>query len=149
MKRYLGQAGAVLGVALLMFVAPSSALQAGGADGVSGCWRTKSDEDGKIKSKVCLWIGKDGKMYGAIKELYNPDEPNPTCTKCSDWRKNKPITGMTIVTGLKNTGDAWEGGYILDPKNGKTYRCKMWKEGGVLKVRGYIAFVYRTQTWYP
>jgi uncharacterized protein (DUF2147 family) len=27
------------------------------------------------------------------------------------------------------------------------YDCKLWLEGDVLKVRGYVAFFFRTQTW--
>lgn len=41
----------------------------------------------------------------------------------------------------------WEDGTICDPKNGKIYDCKLWVENGKLQVRGYIAFLYRTQTW--
>ena len=56
---------------------------------------------------------------------------------------------MTIVTDMVKDGNEWEDGEILDPKNGKVYDCKMWVEDGKLKVRGYIAFFYRTQTWLP
>ena len=41
----------------------------------------------------------------------------------------------------------WEEGEILDPKNGKVYSCKLWREGDELMVRGYVAFFFRTQTW--
>ena len=44
--------------------------------------------------------------------------------------------------------DEWEDGSILDPDNGKTYDCKIWREGDKLQVRGYIAFFFRTQTWH-
>ncbi|MEY5003966.1 MAG: hypothetical protein RL678_1775, partial [Pseudomonadota bacterium] len=43
------------------------------------------------------------------------------------------------------------GGEILDPANGKIYRCKMWTaEGGKkLNVRGFVgvAVLGRTQVW--
>jgi len=45
--------------------------------------------------------------------------------------------------------ETWEDGDILDPENGKVYRCKVWVEQGNLMVRGYIAFLYRTQKWLP
>ena len=45
-------------------------------------------------------------------------------------------------------GDKYEGGTILDPKNGKVYDCKLWIEESKLMVRGYIAFFFRTQTWH-
>jgi uncharacterized protein (DUF2147 family) len=35
----------------------------------------------------------------------------------------------------------------MDPETGKVYDCKLWLEGDVLKVRGYVAFFFRTQTW--
>jgi uncharacterized protein (DUF2147 family) len=43
--------------------------------------------------------------------------------------------------------DEWEDGTIMDPDNGKVYDCKLWVEDGKLKVRGYVAFFFRTQTW--
>ena len=58
---------------------------------------------------------------------------------------------MTILWGLKDEGEAWKGGQILDPDNGKTYRCKMTvsDDGRELDVRGYIgiSLIGRTQTW--
>ena len=45
----------------------------------------------------------------------------------------------------------WESGSILDPDNGKTYRCKirLTNGGKNLDVRGYvgISLFGRTQTW--
>ena len=56
---------------------------------------------------------------------------------------------MTIITDMEMDGAEWEDGEILDPENGKVYDCKLWIEDGKLKVRGYVAFFYRTQTWFP
>lgn len=50
---------------------------------------------------------------------------------------------------MERDGDQWSGGEIPDPNNGKIYRCKIWVGDGNLKVRGYIAFFFRTQTWLP
>lgn len=55
---------------------------------------------------------------------------------------------MVIIRNLEKKGNEFKGGDILDPKNGKIYDCKLWVENGVLKVRGYVAFLYRTQSWY-
>lgn len=55
--------------------------------------------------------------------------------------------GLDIIRGMRAHGDTWSGGTILDPESGKVYDCKLWVEDGQLKVRGYIAFFYRTQTW--
>ena len=55
---------------------------------------------------------------------------------------------MEIIQNMTFTGERWEGGTILDPANGKIYKCEIWLENGDLKVRGYIFFLFRTQTWY-
>ena len=58
---------------------------------------------------------------------------------------------MNILSGMKADGDHYEGGHILDPNNGKTYKCKMELDdkGKKLKVRGYIGvpMLGRTQVW--
>ena len=54
---------------------------------------------------------------------------------------------MEIIREMEKDGDEWEDGTILDPKSGKIYDCEIWRDGEELKVRGYIAFLYRTQTW--
>lgn len=118
------------------------------AQDIVGKWKTIDDETGKPKSIVEIFI-KNGKAYGKIIELINPDEPNPICDLCSDDddRKDQKVFGMEIIRGLEQDDNEWEDGTILDPKNGKVYDCKIWVEDGVLQVRGYIAFFFRTQTW--
>lgn len=134
-----------LSLAGILIFLGSSSLFAGPTD-VVGVWTTIDDKTGKPKSKVELFES-GGKLYGKIKELINPDEPNPKCTKCKGALLNQPVIGMQIVNGLSKTADGWEGGTILDPNNGETYKCKIWNEGGKLKLRGYIGFLFRTQTW--
>ncbi len=121
---------------------------------ITGNWKTIDDETGKAKSIVYLFMKTDGKLYGRIIKLYK--EPNedqdPICDKCTDARKDKKIIGMEIVKALKKDGNTWyaDDG-ILDPHNGKVYDCKMWldeKDPNKLNVRGYISFIYRTQTWH-
>jgi len=117
---------------------------------VTGVWKTIDDKTGKAKSYVAIWEWK-GKIYGKIKKLLNtaPGKENPKCEKCKGRLHNKPVVGMTMIWGLSKDGNAYEGGYILDPKNGKTYKAKIWSENpNTLKVRGYIGFFFRTQTWY-
>ena len=57
------------------------------------------------------------------KALAPSSEPN--CDLCTDDRKDQPKLGMEIIRGARKTDgeDLWEGGNILDPENGKTYRC--------------------------
>lgn len=133
--------------ALLLFVGLFFAIGLFAQGDVTGKWKTIDDETGKMKSIVEITI-RDGKLYGKIVKLKEGSDPNKICTECTDHRKGEKIVGMDIITGLEKDDDVWEGDDgILDPENGKTYDCKIWVEDGKLQVRGYIGFVFRTQTW--
>ncbi|MEM8895077.1 MAG: DUF2147 domain-containing protein [Bacteroidota bacterium] len=120
------------------------------AQSITGKWKTIDDESGKARSIVEVFE-KDGKIYGKIIELFlEPHEdPDPVCVECTDHRKGEKVIGLEIISDMKAKGDEYVGGEILDPENGKVYKCKLWIEEGELKVRGYLYFLYRTQTWLP
>lgn len=135
----------------LLFVLALCAMNMLQAQSVFGTWKTIDDETGKLKSLVEIYE-KDGKVQGKVITLFRgPDEDqNPICTECSDDREGRPIIGMEILRGLEKDGDVYEDGTICDPKNGKIYDCKMWlneDDPNKLMVRGYLYFIYRTQTW--
>jgi uncharacterized protein (DUF2147 family) len=117
-----------------------------------GKWKTIDDETGAPKSIIQIWE-EDGVLYGKILELFlEPDEdPNPLCDECKGELKDQPILGMIILKDLKQSGAQWKGGTILDPDNGKVYKCKIEviESGNRLKVRGFIGFslLGRTQYW--
>lgn len=113
----------------------------------TGTWVTIDDETGKPKSHVQI-SERGGKLYGKVVELINPRFT--ICGECEGDKKDQPIKGMEILWGLSPDGDEWNGGYIMDPANGKEYKCKIELDGAnTLKVRGYIGFslLGRTQTW--
>jgi uncharacterized protein (DUF2147 family) len=122
------------------------------AQEIAGNWITVDDNSGKDRSVVHIWKDQgSGKYFAKIEKiLYSPTgDLNPNCKKCDpqDARYMKPVNGMIILRDLTWDGSAYSGGFILDPENGKEYRCKMWMEGNVLKVRGYLGPFYRTQGW--
>ena len=123
-------------------------VSAAAADAV-GRWKTIDDETGQAKSIVEISKAANGTYTGRIVELLRPSKPNPVCDKCKDDRKNKPITGMEIIRGMKKDGDAWSGGSILKPDEGKIYKSKMKLiEGGQkLEVSGCISFFCKSQVW--
>jgi uncharacterized protein (DUF2147 family) len=90
-------------------------------------------------------------VFGKIVKLFRKpgEDPDPICDECEedDPRRNKKIIGMDILLSMKKDGDEYAGGTILDPKIGKVYRCRIWREGNELKVRGYWGPFFRTQTW--
>lgn len=120
------------------------------AQSVLGKWKTIDDETSEPKSIVEIFE-KNGKVHGRIIKLFRkPEEdPDPVCQECEkeDPRYNKKVIGMEIMTGMSKSAEDYSGGEILDPNNGKVYRCRIWLEGEDLKVRGYWGPFYRTQTW--
>jgi uncharacterized protein (DUF2147 family) len=117
-----------------------------------GRWKTVDDVTGKVKSVVVIWEDK-GKLYGKIDKLIDPDpqDPNPRCSRCQGGMKNKPVLGLRILWDLGEDGNQWSGGRVLDPDNGKVYKCYVAVEDGgrKLKVRGFIgvSLLGRTQIW--
>ncbi|QOI98358.1 MAG: DUF2147 domain-containing protein [Flammeovirgaceae bacterium] len=117
---------------------------------VFGKWKTIDDTSGELKSVVEIYE-RNGKVFGRVIQTFpKPGQnPDPVCSKCDseDERYNKKIIGMEIMKDLIKSGNEYTNGNILDPENGKVYRCKVWLEGVNLKLRGYWGPFWRTQTW--
>jgi uncharacterized protein (DUF2147 family) len=117
-----------------------------------GLWKNIDDQTGKPKALIRI-SESNGELRGKIEKLFREasEEQSPKCDKCEGDKKDQPIVGMTILSGLKKDGGEYTGGQILDPANGKTYKSKMsLTEGGKkLDVRGYVGapLFGRTQTW--
>lgn len=114
-----------------------------------GTWNSIDDKTGQPKAEIRI-VDNGGALSGRIQKTLKPDA-KPTCTECTDDRKDQPIVGLEIIRGGKQaeSGDVWEGGKILDPENGKEYRATFTPiEGGKeLQVRGFIGPFFRTQVW--
>ena len=116
-----------------------------------GTWKTIDDETGKPKSIVQI-TENNGELKATVLQVLQSDEgPHPICHYCDGERKDQPIEGMNIMWGVRQDGDVWDGGKILDPKSGKVYKVKLQPadNGAKLTVRGYIGFslIGRTQVW--
>ncbi len=132
-------------VALPLMLASLSAS----AQSPVGRWKTIDDNTGQVKSIVEITQAANGTLSGRVAQVLQSDRgPNPTCDKCSGERRNRPITGMTILWDLRPDGSEWSGGTILDPANGKTYRSKAkMLDANRLGVSGCVAFICREQVW--
>jgi uncharacterized protein (DUF2147 family) len=122
------------------------------AQDIIGKWKTIDDNTGKARSIVEIYK-KGDKVFGKVVKLFREpgEDPDPVCEECSGKKKNQKVIGMEIITDMVFDADdnEYDKGEILDPENGKVYDCKLWVEDGKLKVRGYLYFLYRTQTWLP
>ncbi len=115
---------------------------------IIGQWQTYDDETNENKALIEIYA--EGNTYFAkIVETYVKGSSG-ICEECEGAKKNKPIEGLVIIENLKKDDDEYNGGTILDPENGKIYKCYIeLLETNKLKVRGYIGFslLGRTQYW--
>ncbi|CAN5172886.1 DUF2147 domain-containing protein [soil metagenome] len=136
-----------LSITLLLSVAVCLVATAQKADAVLGRWINPSGE-GQV-----LIYKKDNKYYGKLVWLKIPDRDGKPKTDIHNPDKalqSKPELGLELLKGFTFDGDdEYEGGTIYDPKNGKTYSCKMTIKGNSLKIRGYIGISLfgRTEVW--
>lgn len=119
------------------------------AQSVLGKWET-TNKDGRVNSIIEIYK-KNNHVYGKVIKITKTEDRDRLCTECEGDLKNQPIEGLDLMKGMKKDGeDEYSGGTIVDPKTGKKYKCRIWLDDDnpdVLKVRGYIAFLYKTKTW--
>ena len=136
----------MISTTLILLLIVSSSIS---AQTIFGKWENRDEETNMVDSVIEVYE-KDGKAFAKIIEITSDERKNALCTACSGKLKDKPILGMNILTGLTKDGKEWSGGKILDPKNGKEYKCYIKLDSdNKLKIRGYIGFAVfgRTAYW--
>jgi uncharacterized protein (DUF2147 family) len=135
-------------LSILICFALSVGVAKAQTDKIEGLWYN----DVKT-AKVAITKGSNGKYNGKIVWLKEPlekgkpkvDENNPDVNL-----KKRPLLGLQILSGFdKDEDNKYINGSIYDPKNGKTYSCKMTYKGKTLDIRGYIgiSLLGRTTVW--
>lgn len=131
-------------VLLAILVIPVRGSAQSKADKIVGYYLTYDDETGAEKSQVQIFKATNGKYYGKIVWLKEPnkngkpkvDDKNP-----DSKLKNRPVMGLQILKDFTFDGNdnEWSNGSIYNPSSGKTYNCYMNFESSTrLKIRGYI-----------
>jgi uncharacterized protein (DUF2147 family) len=132
----------ILVLAAAFFPAKSHAQSK--ADKIVGYYLTYDDETGAEKSQVQIFKATNGKYYGKIVWLKEPnkngkpkvDDKNPEAKL-----QSRPIMGLQILKEFtyNSSDNEWSDGSIYNPSSGKTYNCYMNFESATrLKIRGYI-----------
>jgi hypothetical protein len=118
----------------------------------AGLWQKV--EDGKPVVWVLVVDHHDGSFEGVIAKTFpRPGETtSEICSKCNDDRKNAPVLGISFIRNMKRNGLEYEGGNILDPRDGEVWNAKMTvsPDGQDLVLRGYVLtpLLGKNETWH-
>jgi len=150
-------------VITLCFLAVFDLCAVSAADKVEGFWKS-IDETGKVTAAWNIYQ-KDGVLFGKIVTVPGQSDAK-IADACLPSYKGFPVPGevnkMTVVNtpfiyGLKMKSEGvWQGGNIIDPKEGKLYQCKITfraadgkkYKNDMLEMRGEIGLgIGRSQLW--
>jgi Uncharacterized protein conserved in bacteria (DUF2147) len=140
-------AGLVVALATIQSVAaqrPSAA----------GLWQKIDERSGKAVVWF-LFIDRGGVYEGIAAKLFqrpSDGSGHSICSRCRDDRKDASLFGLPIIRHMRRSGLRYEGGDILDPRDGSIYSAVMTisPDGKTLNVRGYLGFQFlgRNDIWY-
>jgi uncharacterized protein (DUF2147 family) len=111
---------------------------------VQGRWLT-DDGKGVVSIASC-----GAHICGRIVEVLDkrPGVPKTDVNNPDPHMRNRPILGLTTLSGFTGSGSAWRGGRAYDPKSGRSYRSSLeLNPDGSLKLTGCLLFICQSRRW--
>ena len=140
----------------MLFTVTVSCSGFASSDPLIGQWKTIDDRTGYSLSDVIIQKDKSNHYSAKIIDVRAVPEAylNTVCEKCSGTNKNKPLVGMTTLSGLTlnpEKNNEFIDGTFLDPVTGQQYpaRARLGNHGKHLIIRSSKdgSAVGRNITW--
>lgn len=104
------------------------------------------DEDGRPEAVMEIYT-EGGALHGRLVRSLKTENGAVVCDECEGEYAGDDLRGLRILRDLEWAGDGFEGGRVLDPRSGKTYRATVSLEGqDHLRIRGYVGIEAFGQT---
>lgn len=133
-------------LAYLITAALTTAGPQTGADNIMGIWLNTHND-----AKVEIFRRSDGFYYGKIIWVKNPVEkdgtPKADVKNPDESLRNTPLIGLVILNDFRYEGSEWVGGVKYDPKTGRSFKCTITLEDGVLDIQGSSGWTHRHDRW--
>ncbi len=113
------------------------------SEAILGEWLSpKKDSRVRIYRQANAYYGRI--TWGTGGSAKDEKNPNPAL-------RNRDVVGLVILNNFTHDGDyTWQNGTIYDPREGKTYACKLTlKDANTLSIRGYVgvSLFGRSEIW--
>lgn len=135
--------GAICALPFAALLATTPALAAD----PSGIW---SMSNGKVTVKVGDCSGNLCANIVGLKEPISKIDGQPKVDRENPdpAKRKRPLMGLSILIGMKPTGDGQWKGAIYNPDDGKVYSATVKYSGSTMKVQGCVASVFcKTNTF--
>jgi len=119
------------------------------ANDVTGFWQT-IDKKTRLPTSVIAIYPYQGKYYGKIiatcdKEGVITETLNRPKSRAPGVAGNPHYCGLDIIWSCVPDGAGSYKGYVVDPREGKRYNARIWKENGNLILRGEVLMFGRNE----
>jgi uncharacterized protein (DUF2147 family) len=140
MRIHLARAG----LAIMIVLLPPVTVAAGPGSAIEGQWLT---DDGKAVVMIdhcgAALCGRINRVMDRTPGIPTTDVHNPDARL-----RNRPITGLVILTGFMNERGKWVGGRAYDPKTGNSYRSRLELNADYsLRVTGCVLLFCQSKRW--
>jgi len=136
----------IVGLTALVTLCAGATAALASPGGAIGRWKTPAD-NGVVEIRSCGG-GICGRLIGS-NVIHSA--PGTRDTRNTDTAKrNRPLKGITLLSGFHRSADGWEGGTIYNPEDGHTYKATITMSGAnTLNMKGCIVWpACKNQEWH-